>query len=93
MPGSDSKYKKSLMIFIIYLTTLLLLVYYNQFSVVTNYLQVFIFLMAFLGFLNLLHYFFSVNREKDSDDDINKLLNYGREFLFRFLVLGLMFLF
>ena len=91
--GSDSKYKKSLMIFIIYLTTLLLLVYYNPFSLVTNYLQVFIFLMAFLGFLNLLHYFFSVNREKDSDDDLNKLLNYGRVFLFTFLVLGLMFLF
>ena len=89
---SDSKYQKSLIIFIIYLTTLLLLVYYNPFNLVSNYLQVFIFLMAFLGFLNLLHYFFTVNREKDSDDDLNKLLNYGRVFLFTFLVLGLMFL-
>ena len=89
---NNSKYQKSLIIFIIYVITLLLLVYYNPFNLVTNYLQVFIFLMTFLGFLNLLHYFFSVNREKDSDDNLNKLLNFGRVFLFTILVLGVMFL-
>tara|TARA_Y100000816_G_C26087984_1_gene574434 strand:+ start:820 stop:1974 length:1155 start_codon:yes stop_codon:yes gene_type:complete len=90
--GSSMKYRNSLILFIVYIISLLVIIYFDPLNIVTNYLQLFIFFTIFLGFLNLLHYYFSVNRDSDSDSDVNKLLDYGRVFLFIFLILGFMFL-